>query len=727
VTIKVISGLPEKVEKAEKSCDSCPTTYVIIKVFPVNSKTPLEKAEIKLTILSDKSTAKGVTDKNGFITFEILDLKSSSDKVQIDTTDANRPPIKINVFDITKGKDNNLCVELGSHIKAIYIVDGKILLKDKKAYLQWVNLPLDDKWVKLINSATNSSLVTSKDRLSRDITLQVEFYHPSSDDFKITMIPGKDNATYSKGEIGRNDNYKTLPEDLKTAVSRKLTDSAIKEIKGNFRVTAAGGDNYTFEASDNYGNTVKCAASILTKRILFIQPLIMDDKNVTFPKNPSPFLTEYSTYHIELIQLKAGVVDYFPNLNSETETAFLKSAETVFKQSKAINFSPFSIALALVDHSAPSPFIPEIQTTSIFESDSQKEVQVLTKTLWENIDKTDWFVEASYKPEPRSKDVKSNQDKIESNEKKIELLEDQEEIKKLEEENEKLEKENEKLQEEFDELLVADSMQDEIYETEDDIVNVEDDIDLLEKEIEEESEDEEIKILEEKKKILEGKINTLKDDLKKLKLKKDIRDDTTLIPIPKNLCVPQPHISDDLPTNMTFHKNVKIDLSKALKEKRAGFLELQYNNISYFRGGYSMRGRNLCTIVTRSKWKLKNDIEKIICMMHEVGHQFGMVPNLKTDDKPGKFNEDLDRHKYQYIGKGHSGSHCAYDIGDKESYEYSKLSSPEASKIQCVMYGDARGAPAKFCKACAEALIKKDLSFGFDDFWKPYDPSEIWT
>jgi hypothetical protein len=146
-------------------------------------------------------------------------------------------------------------------------------------------------------------------------------------------------------------------------------------------------------------------------------------------------------------------------------------------------------------------------------------------------------------------------------------------------------------------------------------------------------------------------------------------------------------------------KSVNIDISALPAE--TGTIKLKVNCVDYMRGGLSFKETNIVAICTRAWWRNINDNEQCQVIIHEVGHQLGMVANGK-----GKLP---DKTPYHYdSSKGHVGNHCHYDIAaGQPRYD----SSTDLANSKCVMYGSTNGKSA-FCTECAKALKKVDLSTG---------------
>ncbi len=142
---------------------------------------------------------------------------------------------------------------------------------------------------------------------------------------------------------------------------------------------------------------------------------------------------------------------------------------------------------------------------------------------------------------------------------------------------------------------------------------------------------------------------------------------------------------------------VRIDISSLPAEK--GKVTLIVNCINRMRGGVSFRDTNIVAICTRAWWNTILTDEQNETIVHEVGHQIGMVSDGQEALDKGGFHYDS--------SKGHVGDHCHSGIptGRTRYDTYNRGESPN-----CVMYGE--GAGLSFCADCAEKVRKTDLSEG---------------
>ena len=105
-------------------------------------------------------------------------------------------------------------------------------------------------------------------------------------------------------------------------------------------------------------------------------------------------------------------------------------------------------------------------------------------------------------------------------------------------------------------------------------------------------------------------------------------------------------------------------------------------------------------VCTRAWWSTKSAASQNQTLVHELGHQFGMVP-VGTGGS-------LDRHAQQYSASGHVGSHC--HKGTAAAANYSNTAATTAST--CVMFGATNGKLA-LCGDCAPQARKLDITAGW--------------
>lgn len=146
---------------------------------------------------------------------------------------------------------------------------------------------------------------------------------------------------------------------------------------------------------------------------------------------------------------------------------------------------------------------------------------------------------------------------------------------------------------------------------------------------------------------------------------------------------------------------VEIDL-KNLPRGR-GELVLKVNTIEGMCGGFSFLENNIITVCTKSWGLMTTEDVQLRTMIHETGHQLGMVC-----DGSGKLP---DRVVTFYDEHGHTGRHCNNGLSESQKTK-PVYGEEEIIRSICVMYGCGNGKKA-FCSNCAEALRKLSLEDGF--------------
>lgn len=131
-----------------------------------------------------------------------------------------------------------------------------------------------------------------------------------------------------------------------------------------------------------------------------------------------------------------------------------------------------------------------------------------------------------------------------------------------------------------------------------------------------------------------------------------------------------------------------------------GSITVNVNVVDRMRGGLALGGPDIC-VCTRAWWQTVSQGEQLGTVIHEMGHQVHMVVD-GTGSQP-------DRGATQYDNSGHVGSHCHNGCAAGQA-NYATTANTTAST--CVMFGTVNGLTA-FCRNCAPAVKKVDLSAGF--------------
>ena len=125
------------------------------------------------------------------------------------------------------------------------------------------------------------------------------------------------------------------------------------------------------------------------------------------------------------------------------------------------------------------------------------------------------------------------------------------------------------------------------------------------------------------------------------------------------------------------------------------------NYLDCMRAGLSFGNNNIVAVCTRSYWNAVSVQDQYPTIIHELGHQLGMVANGMgiLPDKTTYHYDD---------SKGHRGNHCHFGIPSGQ-LRYDARADQQSAL--CVMYG-AINKWSIFCDECAKALRKVDLKDG---------------
>ena len=171
--------------------------------------------------------------------------------------------------------------------------------------------------------------------------------------------------------------------------------------------------------------------------------------------------------------------------------------------------------------------------------------------------------------------------------------------------------------------------------------------------------------------------------------------------IPKEDCTP-------LANDGVRYKTVKVAFSGLFQEigNISGKVELKVNVVKGMSGGISFGNKGIIAVCTRVWWQKKPSKGMGQTLVHEIGHQVGMVPGERA-------LSGLAQGKHHYLGLGHVGNHChnGCDLEDDIDKDNNKWNGNAREKSTCVMFGSANGKES-FCSECAMQVRKVDLSEG---------------
>lgn len=170
----------------------------------------------------------------------------------------------------------------------------------------------------------------------------------------------------------------------------------------------------------------------------------------------------------------------------------------------------------------------------------------------------------------------------------------------------------------------------------------------------------------------------------------------------RSVVIPEPKCTA-LPAHSSSCTSVSVDVTDL--PEGTGTITLVVNWVDRMRGGLSLGTGNAVCICTRAWWMDKNTAEQNQVLVHEVGHQIGMVAN-GTGRLPDRVSTHYDN------SKGHVGDHCHQGIpAGQARYD----GAADAIAARCVMYGSTSSHIA-FCSNCAPAVRKVDVSHAIANF-----------
>jgi len=316
---------------------------------------------------------------------------------------------------------------------------------------QWVNLSRNVKWLE-------DTDIGHIDRLSRKIRVKVTFTHASAEPFTLKMVAAEANVAYSNDEELRNAAYKTTPEDLSVASDHQTGEGGVLTID-TFRVPAAGGHEYHFEAEDEHGNTVQ-SHKLTTWRMLFLQYLPMEGSNP--PDNIDSTRAEYRKHNLELMDLAPREMPACP-IDLERLDAFKDAARIAYGASDCDERKPHVIAVVSALHAAEmSELVCEQADVSAGPDQADVTISAYGNDLWYDMgDDRSWFVSATLLIDPprraaielRKTAIFDRQSAID--EEKEELDESSSEYETLTAEYDELEGELDDLDEELEDLAAV--------------------------------------------------------------------------------------------------------------------------------------------------------------------------------------------------------------------------------------------------------------------------------
>lgn len=168
--------------------------------------------------------------------------------------------------------------------------------------------------------------------------------------------------------------------------------------------------------------------------------------------------------------------------------------------------------------------------------------------------------------------------------------------------------------------------------------------------------------------------------------------------------IPEAKCTATLLSDASPGKYAKVTVKVTDLPAAKGKITLTVNWVNRMRGGLAFGAGNAICICTRAWWKEKTTVRQCSTMIHEIGHQVGLVPEGTKLDKPTSFYDS---------SKGHVGTHCHFDIATGQA-RYDGDSDFDDAK--CVMYGSGKAGRTTFCEECGPAVTKTDICDGWARF-----------
>ncbi len=287
------------------------------------------------------------------------------------------------------------CDHVLNPLESVAVLDGTDGDGDVEAdarVIQWVNLPQSDDYATIPG-------VRNTDRLGPQVLVKVRFEHATREHFSITMRAGVGNAAYTLAEAGKAD-Y-AGPPAVQLAARHFRTGRDGTAIIA-FDLPPAGGNLYTFEASDGHGNT-ETSPGVKTARHIYYKNITMRDAQVDIDWNA--INAEFQPRGVRMLGLDDAQIDTIVQVSDDD--AMLASARTAYRADRNTErFAACTIAVVGIVRSwayrqeskvqmgvRVGPAQPDIVVTII------PDVQLRGRIWYGMNDGIDWFVRAEFTPE----------------------------------------------------------------------------------------------------------------------------------------------------------------------------------------------------------------------------------------------------------------------------------------------------------------------------------------
>ncbi|MCB9593037.1 MAG: hypothetical protein H6719_09920 [Sandaracinaceae bacterium] len=263
---------------------------------------------------------------------------------------------------------------------------------------QWVNLPKDAKWV-------DGTIVKNLDRLGQKPRLLVKFDKPGASAFKLRLIPGPGNVSYTGGEKGRN--AKFIQTDTDVALTTE--GDGTKIVDGSLTITCAGRDVFQAEAEDNHG-IKKRSQALTTRRLVYYQEVKMKDAGgailASTAANLTSAKTELGNHGIRFEGLAAASMNHLENIDGDADKTSLKNnARAAYTGAAGTTAKePYVLAVAYTDHLAVKDAAQAVHKAGVDVGPGKPKVVIplasaggSDRYLWKDIITGEgWFVSAKF-------------------------------------------------------------------------------------------------------------------------------------------------------------------------------------------------------------------------------------------------------------------------------------------------------------------------------------------
>ncbi len=271
--------------------------------------------------------------------------------------------------------------------------------KEQATGNQWVNLPIDDKWV-------DETHVKHKDWLGRKPSLKVCFDKPGAHSFELKLLQPTGTTAYTDTEKGRNANFKYT----ETSLNFTTAGDGTLIIKEPFELVVGGGYEFIAQAKDAKGKTVKTGKLTTKRKFYYVEAKMTGLSSIL--SSTTPVDSEYKKHHCEAVKLDALAIPHQENIGSSTDSATLSSnivsainAEVSIKEK-----NKYLLVVAYTDHLAVKNSNVAIFKMGVNVGPEQANVEipvtarglrspnaVATRYLWHDlVEGESWFVSAKF-------------------------------------------------------------------------------------------------------------------------------------------------------------------------------------------------------------------------------------------------------------------------------------------------------------------------------------------